>query len=399
MAQPQQQQQAQPAQPAAPAVETGKLRGEPPQIFTGIRSKSDDFLNEFELYRGLNANHELIMTPYFRVLLALNYIAGRDVKHWKEDQRKQLEEKVTRQNNPIGRDQGVLWTEFVEAFNRTFTDTTKVQSAFHQLHQCTMKGDDLDAYIARFQHLAHEAGFDMRASATVALFSKGLNRHLISDIMDKEATTPTTFDEWVTAARRQQQKSAHKRALLNPTSRWTQWQARPPPAQHHNGHRRGYVHPNDRTVPMDVDQDYHTRINKAFTEADKRKYREEGRCFECNRQGHMARECPNKKRQPFKSRQNYPNRQSHFQQQRSKTQHDRKPQYNFQRTKRFPPRQSHARTAFIEEMDDSDKENVPPMNNDASDIPTIAARTARFSEEEREQWVKEMRETHGLDFS
>ena len=221
MAQPQQQQQqpAQPAQPAAPVIETGRLRGEPPQIFTGIRSKSDDLLSEFELYRGLNANHELMMTPYFRVLLALNYIAGRDVKHWKEDQRKQLEEKVTRQANPIGRDQNVLWTEFIDAFNRTYTDTTKVQSAFHQLHQCTMKGDDLDAYVARFQHLANEANFDMNASATVALFSKGLNRQLISDIMDKEATTPTTFDEWVTAARRQQQKSAHKRALLNPASR------------------------------------------------------------------------------------------------------------------------------------------------------------------------------------
>ena len=97
---------------------------------------------------------------------------------------------------------------------------------------------DLDAYIARFQHLAHEAGFDMNTSATVALFSKGLNRQLISDIMDKEATTPTTFDEWVTATHWQQQKSAHKRALLNPASRWMQWHTKPSPVQHHNnGHR------------------------------------------------------------------------------------------------------------------------------------------------------------------
>ncbi len=34
---------------------------------------------------------------------------------------------------------------------------------------------------------------------------------------------------------------------------------------------------------------------KAITEADKEKYRKEGRCFECNKQGHITRNCPSKK--------------------------------------------------------------------------------------------------------
>ncbi len=34
---------------------------------------------------------------------------------------------------------------------------------------------------------------------------------------------------------------------------------------------------------------------KAITEADKEKYREEGRCFECDKQGHIAGNCPSKK--------------------------------------------------------------------------------------------------------
>ncbi len=34
---------------------------------------------------------------------------------------------------------------------------------------------------------------------------------------------------------------------------------------------------------------------KAITEADKEKYRKEGHCFECNKQGHIARNCPSKK--------------------------------------------------------------------------------------------------------
>ncbi len=34
---------------------------------------------------------------------------------------------------------------------------------------------------------------------------------------------------------------------------------------------------------------------KAITKADKEKYRKEGHCFECNKQGHIARNCPSKK--------------------------------------------------------------------------------------------------------
>ncbi len=34
---------------------------------------------------------------------------------------------------------------------------------------------------------------------------------------------------------------------------------------------------------------------KAITEADKEKYRKEGHCFKCDKQGHIARNCPSKK--------------------------------------------------------------------------------------------------------
>ena len=37
-------------------------------------------------------------------------------------------------------------------------------------------------------------------------------------------------------------------------------------------------------------------IRKATTDKGKQEYRAARRCFECRRQGHLARDCPNKKR-------------------------------------------------------------------------------------------------------
>jgi hypothetical protein len=52
-----------------------------------------------------------------------------------------------------------------------------------------MKGDDLDMYIATFQHLAVKAGFARDAAATVDKFAKRLNPKLLSDIFDKETSS------------------------------------------------------------------------------------------------------------------------------------------------------------------------------------------------------------------
>ena len=36
-------------------------------------------------------------------------------------------------------------------------------------------------------------------------------------------------------------------------------------------------------------------VRKATTEAEKQKHRQEGQCFECSKQGHIAHMCPDKK--------------------------------------------------------------------------------------------------------
>jgi hypothetical protein len=137
---------------------------------------------------------------------------------------------------------------------------------------------------------------------------------------------------------------------------------------------------------MDVDV-----VCKAVTAEQKAAYRKEGRCFECNKQGHMARECPNKPRKmsqykpPFKQQ-----RQGSFQQRSF---------YKSQQNRRFKPRTSFARIVEV----DSDDEDEEPMSIDSNSGPNelsisdLAARAVRFSDEQCEEWVQEMKK-RGADF-
>ncbi len=176
-----------------------KLRGLPPALFNGNCKKSEDFLCKFQLFQGLNENHELMTNPYFQSMLALSYMRGPNIKDWVEDQANDLRTKTTRAINPINCAEEVLWTDFLATFNRTFTDTTRQQTAYHQLYQWKMQKDDLDNYYSRFQHLATHAGFDRNARTTIDLFAKGLKPQLLQAILNRD-NTPNMMDEWITAA-------------------------------------------------------------------------------------------------------------------------------------------------------------------------------------------------------
>ena len=48
---------------------------------------------------------------------------------------------------------------------------------------------------------------------------------------------------------------------------------------------------------MDVDTPVFTMVRRAHSEADKARFKREGRCFSCDKQGHMAKDCPDRKKQ------------------------------------------------------------------------------------------------------
>ena len=78
-----------------PARGNGALKGSPPPIFKGERSKSTKFLMAFTIFRVANRSNETLTNPVTRVATALTYMDGPLVDPWKEDQLRKLEARIT----------------------------------------------------------------------------------------------------------------------------------------------------------------------------------------------------------------------------------------------------------------------------------------------------------------
>ena len=61
----------------------GGMHGNPPTVFTGDCSKSDEFLEDFKVYRMANQGNQTMWIPLERVALILTYIKGKNVQDWR----------------------------------------------------------------------------------------------------------------------------------------------------------------------------------------------------------------------------------------------------------------------------------------------------------------------------
>jgi Zinc knuckle len=104
----------------------------------------------------------------------------------------------------------------------------------------------------------------------------------------KEADKPKTLKKWQTLIAEIQRcylKEKHEQeiAIQMQQALMPKWKLQPQFGK--KGNRQ------DNIVPMDVDATTFTPL----TEAEKKKLLAEGRCFRCQKQGHMSKQCPIKK--------------------------------------------------------------------------------------------------------
>jgi len=65
-----------------PQPQQGKLVGEMPSIYDGDRKNTQLFINQWELYWGVNNDNPLMINPYQRAMFFLTYIKGNHINEW-----------------------------------------------------------------------------------------------------------------------------------------------------------------------------------------------------------------------------------------------------------------------------------------------------------------------------
>ena len=172
--------------------------------------------------------------------------------------------------NPIARTDKAIWTDLVTAFDNHFTDTYQAEYASKAILDLQMRKGDLDAFVSTFKTLACKSEYVLDAKGTIRLFALGLEPKLMDTILEHNQNL-TTFNQWVTATQAEIKKQQNKLAFRRTGNKTYAEYYQPPPRRE----QKQYRHPNDRTVPMDVDPPSFY-ANKAYTEADKTQYKREG---------------------------------------------------------------------------------------------------------------------------
>ena len=257
----------------------GHLKGKTPEVFTGDRTKSMAFLTGLKIYFTLNRNKPDIKNVYSRTLLALSFIQGPQVINWVETQFDTIEDDL---RIICGNDEndGMIWREFEKRFKTAFISSTTKESAFVKLKHLKMKGDHLDEYIAEHTTLVAEVEWDHDSEMSCHSFREGLPPALARKIIDFDGM-PTTLTAWEKAARKYHSRWAMSKALG-----YMGRQDRP-------GKEKS-THWNTREKKKERDPD---AMDVDFTQMHpdkKEQLMKAGKCFRCEKQGHLSRECPNR---------------------------------------------------------------------------------------------------------
>src|SRR5712675_2028444 len=242
------------------------LSGVPPPIFNGDRDKSEHFLDKFMSYEIVNGDARQFTIPYLKVVLCLSYLNGPKVDAWARQHRLWL--KNCHEQDGIPMTDKSLWEDFELLFRMAYTDQDTKLTAYQKLNDLRMQGSNIDSYIADFDQLVDEAGYNKMDMGVMIKFKEGLQPSLLREILLHTVPAPSTLTDWCKKARERQTvykelKNAglHRSHQGGPTDLQKKWAQKLGLKTYQTPHQRSglqslkpsYTPQCSQVVPMEVD--------------------------------------------------------------------------------------------------------------------------------------------------
>jgi len=252
-------------------------------------------MTDFNRFALLNYNAGIMNDPMRKTAYFLGLMQG-NARAWAGRASDWLQKVVEGDERPpFGYN---AWQITEREFRDAFTDYAAADhcaawQAAQDIRKLRMREGRLDDYIEVFQDLAIRAGLDLNDPTAMTMFAHGLQGTLAETCVMQDG--PENFLQWAQATQKHHRNWLKLQAIksTSPFRGNAPFQPRRPGTNPLTWRRtdNGGNAPKPRDPnPMDVDA-----IRKVTTEAEKEKYRAEGRCFACGRQGHISRLCPDKK--------------------------------------------------------------------------------------------------------
>jgi hypothetical protein len=217
-----------PPAPAPPGGHHGdKLVENPPIIFTGDRTKAEQFITQWQLYKGVNITNTLMHNPYQQAMFVLTYIQGNLVNKWVKGVNAWLCTQVITQGWATTDER--LWNRVISAFNRQYADVLEQEKAQAELGKglCMQQGD-LDSLITRFKQLVCHVNYDINQPLVSHIFTDTLP-HAMYEFIFKNIQ-PRDYKGWCKVAIQQQKVFIHMKSCLeqfkpknNTTTGFSSW--------------------------------------------------------------------------------------------------------------------------------------------------------------------------------
>ena len=234
-----------------------------------------------------------------RAALLLGFIKGPNVDAWVK---LRTDEILRRFNWTLDQHDEIYWDEVGREFMNAFWDTASRERAEEKLRNLAWTPGDVDTFIAQFRTLADEAEYPLNDRPTISLFASKLPHKMMEHIC--LVVKPRDFQGWADAARQFHQDNTAVQNLRNlnndiprkfgnnktgiSAKQWAQILGVKLPI------------PNSNVMDTHADRTHSyfrnngSKGHASNTKEDPDKQRQEGHCFTCNKQGHLARNCPNK---------------------------------------------------------------------------------------------------------